>query len=240
MDNIRRTRARPIDQAKPVSLDDLHKICAEIEKESGMGEKSQRIKAARDKAMILTLFYGGLRISECLAIELADIDQKETGAIITIRQSKTDPGMGEKIAIPKVGGEHCPIAALETWLDTAKLRGGSIFRMIDADGKITKKPMLYNYARTRIHHYATQAGLDADRIKTHGMRAGVLTALSQQGVDIGTIAKHARHKSPATTIKYIRPENDKLLETAPTRKLQAEAATAKKTLPFWKKWFGLA
>jgi hypothetical protein len=55
---------------------------------------------------------------------VADIQETETGLLVTIRQSKTDQeGQGVTIAIAR-GDIACPVKAMREWLDAAGIEAG--------------------------------------------------------------------------------------------------------------------
>ena len=57
-------------------------------------------KGLRDKALLLVGFFGALRRSELVGLNVEDIEFVPEGAILTIRKSKTDQeGRGREVAI---------------------------------------------------------------------------------------------------------------------------------------------
>ena len=58
----------------------------------------QDLSGARDKAILLLGFAGGMRRSEIVALDLADLQLGEEGFAVQIRHSKTDQsGAGRKM-----------------------------------------------------------------------------------------------------------------------------------------------
>jgi integrase len=49
-----------------------------------------RLSGLRDRALLLLGFAGAFRRSELVALDVADIEETETGLLVTIRSSKTD------------------------------------------------------------------------------------------------------------------------------------------------------
>jgi site-specific recombinase XerC len=93
-----------------------------------------KLAGLRDRALLLVGFGGALRRSELVAIDVADIEETETGLLVTIRGSKTDQERaGATIAIAR-GDVACPAKALREWLDVAGIEAGPIFRPIDKGG----------------------------------------------------------------------------------------------------------
>ena len=90
----------------------------------------------RDRALLLLGFAGAFRRSELVALDVADLEETETGLLITIRRGKTDQeAIGRAIAIPH-GDIACPVKALRAWLDAAGIEAGPLFRPINKGGAV--------------------------------------------------------------------------------------------------------
>ena len=82
------------------------------------------LKGMRERALLLLGFAGAFRRSELVALDVADIAETETGLLVTIRRSKTDPD-----------GEDVTIAISETALclhATLRSAGG----LLESGGKL--------------------------------------------------------------------------------------------------------
>jgi integrase len=80
---VKRTRGIAQREAKPLLREDLFRVL------DTMGEG---VKDARDRALLLTGFAGGLRRSQIIGLGCEDIDHVRQGLIVTLKRSKTDPG----------------------------------------------------------------------------------------------------------------------------------------------------
>ena len=90
----------------------------------------------RDRALLLLGFAGAFRRSELVALDVADIEETETGLLVAIRGSKTDQEReGVTIAIAR-GDIACPVKALRAWLDAAGIESGPLFRPINKAGTV--------------------------------------------------------------------------------------------------------
>jgi integrase len=86
--------------------------------------------------MLLIGFGGALRRSELVALDVADIEETETGLLVMIRRSKTDQeGQGATIGIAR-GDVAYPVKALRAWLAAAGIEAGPIFRPLDMAGTV--------------------------------------------------------------------------------------------------------
>jgi site-specific recombinase XerD len=88
-------------------------------------------KGLRDKALILVGFFGALRRSELVGLNIEDVTFAPEGAILTIRKSKTDQeGRGRAVAIPYAKkAELCPVRALQAYLNALGRTEGPLFRL---------------------------------------------------------------------------------------------------------------
>jgi integrase len=129
MRGVRREHGTAQRQAAPLLREDLFVVLG------GMGD---RLKDLRDRALLLVGFAGGLRRSELAAINLNDFERVREGIILTIRRSKTDQdGVGRRIGIPFGRTIHCPVNALENWLNAARIEDGPVFRPVDRHGRVS-------------------------------------------------------------------------------------------------------
>ena len=78
--------------------------------------------------MLALGFAGAFRRSELVALEVEDLSDVPDGLRVRIRRSKTDQsGEGHEIAIPR--GYHLrPVEAVQTWLASAEISMGPLFR----------------------------------------------------------------------------------------------------------------
>ena len=90
----------------------------------------------RDRAVLLLGFAGAFRRAELAALNVSDLEFLPEGVRVAVRRSKTDPeGMGPTVAIPR-GLKACPVAAVEAWLQLAKITDGPLFRSVLKNGRV--------------------------------------------------------------------------------------------------------
>ena len=162
---------------------------------------------ARDAAIILLGFASAMRRSELTALTLADLEHKPGGVLLTIRRSKTDQyGDGQVVAV--VHGQHAttdPIAALDAWLDVRGSDPGRLFTSL-RNRTVTGEPISGEAISIVLRNRARAAGLAAERITAHSLRAGHATSAAVAGVALDRIAAQTRHKLLSTLLeRYIRP-----------------------------------
>ncbi|MDD3886077.1 MAG: tyrosine recombinase XerC [Victivallaceae bacterium] len=144
--------------------------------------------AARDLALIETIYSGGLRVSEAVGINFGDLDL--VGASVRVR------GKGKKERMGILGGPAQ--RALRAYL---KLRRG---------GREPEAPLFLNRFGTRLtarsfqrnlKSYLAAAGLPPD-FTPHKLRHSFATHLLDAGADLRSVQEMLGHENLATTQIY--------------------------------------
>ena len=94
---------------------------------------------ARDRALILVGFVGGLRRSELVAIDIDDLTKTDRGYKLLVRTSKTDQeGRGRTVILPySINEALCPVRALDAWVQLAEIEEGAVFRRVRRGDTVT-------------------------------------------------------------------------------------------------------
>lgn len=154
---------------------------------------------ARDAAIIAVLYAGGLRRSELVALDVADMDAS-TGKLNVIA------GKGRKDRTAYLQGGA--LRALQAWLNVRGAATGALFQPINKGGAITPRRMTDQAVYAMLEKRAKQAGVSD--FSPHDMRRTFVSELLDRGADIVTVQKLAGHNSPLTTSRYDRrPEEAK-------------------------------
>jgi site-specific recombinase XerD len=149
----------------------------------------------RNRALIVTLWRCGLRVSEALALYPRDLDV--SNGIIRVRRGK--------------GGKHRPVgidpqalAVIEQWMAArAKLGiGGRSPLFCKVDVRVRGGELRTQYVRTMLKRAAANAGIDK-RVHPHGLRHTHAFELSLEGVPLPLIQRQLGHSSLATTARYV-------------------------------------
>lgn len=197
---LRRTYGiAPRRQARPLSVAELRQILDHIDRMRPIG--------VRDTAIILLGYAGALRRSELVGLHLADLEHQTAGLLLRLRRSKTDQeGQGQVVGIAH--GSHPgtdPIAALDAWLDLRGHQPGPLFTRVYAS-RIHAGPLSGNTITRMLTARARAAGLPAERITAHSLRAGHATTAALAGVPLERIAAQTRHRDLSVLVeRYIRP-----------------------------------
>lgn len=159
----------------------------------GVCEATPGPAGARDAAILAMLYAGGLRRSEAVALDLADVDP-QSGAV-TVQHGK-----GNRARLVYI--QNGALAALCDWL---ALRGddpGPLFMRIRKGGVIVPTRLTDQAVRDIVTHRAEQAGVAA--CSPHDLRRSMISDLLDAGADVSTIQRLAGHSSVVITLRYDR------------------------------------
>lgn len=141
-----------------------------------VAEAGADLKGLRDRAVLLLGFAGAFRRSELVALNVEDLEFCNDGIRVTIRKSKTDQeGLGATIAVA-LGSIACPVQAVRTWLETASISSGPIFRPVTRKRTISSRRLSGRAVADLVKKYAQDAGLKAGDFSGHSLRSGFLTS----------------------------------------------------------------
>ena len=152
-------------------------------------------------------FASALRVSELVGLTLADVEPKPGGLLLYVRHSKTDQNAaGQVVAVAH--GQHAdtdPITALDGWLAHRGCQAGPLFTSM-RNKTVTGERLSGNAIARMLRNRARDAGMPAERITPHSLRAGHATTAAIAGVSLDRIAAQTRHKRLSTLLeRYIRP-----------------------------------
>lgn len=194
---IRRTHAKKQKQAAALLKDDLLAI---------LRQTPDTLKGIRDRALLIIAFAAGLRRSEVVGLDIADIELVPKGMTITLRRSKTDRlREGRTIAIPFGRTAVCPVHIIKEWLALLPDQDGPLFRPIAKGGRISSQRLSDHAVSELVKHYVTKIGLDASVFSSHSCRAGLVSSCAMAGVASWIIRRQTGHRSEEMVQKYIRP-----------------------------------
>jgi len=150
------------------------------------------ILSARDKAMLEVLYSSGIRVSELVELEIADIDLQE--GVLRVR------GKGRKDRLTPIGSQA--IKAVQRYFE---------MRMTEAKSTepLTGRVFLNKHGgslstrsvRRKLDKYLVEAGLDPG-ISPHTLRHSFATHLLNNGADLRSVQELLGHQSLSTTQIY--------------------------------------
>jgi len=145
----------------------------------------------RNRALLVVLWRGMLRINEALKLKPADFNAT-TGTVRVLA------GKGRKARTVALNAEAAALVA--RWLDRRAKLGVNNHRRLfcTLDGG----PVQDSYIRNLLPRLARRAGI-TKRVHAHGLRHSGACEMRRAGVDIGIISKALGHASIATTSRYL-------------------------------------
>jgi integrase/recombinase XerD len=142
-------------------------------------------RGRRDQALCLLLYGGGLRVSEAVAVRVADIDLAQ-GAVRVIGKGDRE----RRVYLPSAAiaflRDYCAGLGVQDYLFPG-----------DAGGHLTPRTVGY-----RIQHYAAQAGLQR-HVTPHTLRHSIAVHYLQGGAPVSFVQALLGHASLATTGIYL-------------------------------------
>lgn len=146
----------------------------------------------RNRALLVVLYRGGLRVSEALALKPKDVDA--AAGTITVLHGKGDRRR-------TVGLDDGAFDVVARWLERRKARGltGRQPLFCTLEGK----PLKSSYVRTLLPRLARKADIEK-RVHPHGLRHTLAAELAAEGKPVNLIQAQLGHASLATTDRYLR------------------------------------
>jgi integrase len=156
--------------------------------------------------LVLVGFAGAFRRSELAAIDFAHLSFTKDGLVIDLCRSKTDQeAAGRKVGIPFGKEEEtCPVRVLRRWFAESGIASGAIFRGVNRHGKLSRRGLHKDCVGWILKRAASRAGLKAEPLGGHSLRAGCVTQAAMNGVSKRDIMRQTGHKSPSMLARYIR------------------------------------
>ncbi len=164
----------------------------------------------RNRALIVVLYRGQLRVSEALALKPTDVD-RNAGTIRILH------GKGNRART--VGIDDGALAVVTVWLEKRKaLRLNGRHPLFCT---LKGRRLSSGYCRSLFARLGRKAGIDK-RVHPHGLRHTGAAEMRTEGIDVGIISKQLGHASIATTARYLDHISPKaVVEAVRSRKWEA-------------------
>ena len=191
-----------IDEATPLSLEQIREMVMLCKADEN------KVRGARDRAIFLIGFSGGLRRSELVALDWEDIEEVTEGLEITVRRSKTDQeGRGAVVRchrgrVPTT----CPVRALAGWREVGGNDEGAVFRRLSKSGRLLgalhpSGDAINEFIRARMREMGVS---DWREYGGHSLRKGFATTAIDGGASIAAVKEQGRWKSETTLMRYVK------------------------------------
>src|SRR5438445_12476242 len=173
----------------------------------------------RNRALLVLLYRGGLRVSEALRLYPKDLD-RAAGTVTVL--------VGKRAKRRTIGLDAGAFAVIERWLDKRAALGinGRAPLLCTLKGQ----PVASAYVRGLMPRLARRAGIEK-RVHPHGLRHTHAAELALEGQHMNLIQAQLGHSSLATTSRY-------LAHIAPAELVKAMQAriyvVTRRWLPVWR------
>ena len=168
-----------------------------VERVCVFAEAEKTLAGLRDSAMIRLMSDCLLRISEVVAVNVADFEKKT----LIVRQSKTDSeGTGTALYVTADTRR-----VVKRYLKKAEIADGAMFRRIRRGGHVGAERLTDFSARRIIQQRAKAAGVDGF-IAGHSLRVGSAVSLAQAGATVVDMQIAGRWKSAQMPAHYAKAE----------------------------------
>lgn len=173
--------------------------------------RGESLKAARDRAILETLYSSGLRVSELVGLDMDDLDLKE-GIVKVV-------GKGNKERIVPIGKKA--VKAIEKYLRVRNAECG--MRNLTPNSQLptpnSKPPLFVNLRGGRLTQRSVERfvkGYSAwiargKKVTPHSLRHTFATHLLGNGADLRGIQEMLGHASLSTTQKYTHLSMERLM-----------------------------
>jgi site-specific recombinase XerD len=174
----------------------------------------------RVRALVAVLWRGGLRISEALALNETDVDERRGSLLIR-------HGKGDKRR--EAGMDQFGFEQLAAWLaHRVSLPPGPLFCVID--GSTRGRRWSATAARAELRALAVDAGVRR-RFAPHQLRHAHAVELAREGVAINIIQRQLGHTDLGTTSTYLQGiDPSEIIDAVRSRRQPTISATAGLTL----------
>jgi integrase/recombinase XerC len=171
--------------------------------------------AARDKAMLEVLYSSGIRVSELVELEMADLDLTE--GVLRVK------GKGRKDRLTPIGSQA--IKAVQRYFELrsadaklSTLTAGRVFLNKHGESLSTRS------VRRKLDKYLVSAGLDPG-ISPHTLRHSFATHLLNNGADLRSVQELLGHQSLSTTQIYTHLSTNRMKEVYDAAHPRADVST---------------
>lgn len=164
------------------------------------------LKGKRDRAVLATLLYHGLRREELCKLRVRDVQQRE--GVLHLRIE----GKGDKIRFVPVAAKAARL--IQEYLEAAGHGGdlmGPLFRPVknNSTGTLAKPLNPASVYQEIVRHYGKQVGINSDvhGFCVHSLRATAATNALEHNADIAKVQEWLGHANVSTTRLYDKRKN---------------------------------
>jgi len=171
---------------------------------------SSTLKGMRDRAVLATLLYHGLRRAELCGLHLGDVQERRGVRHLRVL------GKGSKIRYVPL--HPAAAGAIATYLETAGHgddKAAALFQSVSNNAR--GRPITEDGVYKMLAKYAGKVGIDVDGFGPHALRATAITNALEHDADLEKVQDWVGHANISTTRMYDRRKHR--AEDSPTFKV---------------------
>ncbi len=150
----------------------------------------------RDRALLLVGYGAGLRRTEIVGLDVADLAVDERG--LRIHLARGD------VWIPRGSAPHlCAVRAWQRWVEHLFTPCGPAFRAVDQHGHVGRARLSDRAVTIIVRRAATRAGLDPEMYTGRSLRLGLVLAAASAGASDVAIMRQTGHRSRRLVRAYV-------------------------------------
>jgi integrase len=180
-----RARFRP---TAPLSVDELNAMSHAL---------PATRSGARDRAILLLGFGGGLRRSELVALDVADVQRSRRGLRVRVDERTVLLPFGSRPGL-------CAVTAWQTWMSAAGLTRGPLFRPVDRHDHVGTRRLSDRAVALVVKRAAVLAGLNPTLYSGDSLRRGLVRAAADRGAPEWGIMAQTGHRTRRLVRDYMR------------------------------------
>jgi integrase len=201
---IQAEHARPVPQAEALSLEALEACMSALEQATASEDHGTRLRAYRDRALILLGFWRAFRSDDLCRLRIERITlRSDQGLELFLASGKTDrEHQGTTWSVPALK-RLCPVQAYEDWLRVSGLLQGPVFRGIDRWGHVSTEGLNPNSVSRLLRMAFARNGLDGESLSGHSLRRGFATWASRNDWGTKALMEYVGWRDVQSAMRYI-------------------------------------
>lgn len=196
-------------QARPLQIQQIETVDADLQttirEAVRTGDIPARLRATRDRALILLGFWRGFRGDELsrLLVENVVVTAGE-GMVCRLTRSKTSQLLEDLEFSTPALSRLCPVAAYEEWISVAGLREGHVFRAVNRWGQVSPDGLHIDSLIPLLRDILGRAGVaSASLYSGHSMRRGFAGWASDSGWDVKSLMSYVGWRDMKSALRYV-------------------------------------
>lgn len=194
--NTQRKAGIRTEEAAAISLQQLEAVCTSLMRDGSAA-------AIRDRAILVTGFFGAFRRSELAGITWEQVAKDNNGFTVELTAAKNiKDGETQVKAFPfRSNIAVCPVRALEAWQRISGATTGPVFTVVSKLGRMEATGIYDKIIDRLVKRYF------GNDYSAHSLRAGFITEAGRKNISAVSIAHQTGHKTLQMIQKYTRFAN---------------------------------